>query len=374
MTDRIRTTHVGSLPRPPELLTLLLKRENAEPVDAGEFEAVTAAAVDAIVARQRDAGIDIVNDGEMSKFAYSTYVKFRFSGIGGSAGERRPPADVRAYPAFAKRMVTGWGVLPVCDGPLAVKDTAPLEADLRHLRAAATTAGVHDVFMTAASPGLIATFIPNRYYPSHEAYLAALVDVLRGEYEAIVAAGFTLQLDCPDLASARNNTYADLSDAEFAATQVLAVEAINAATAGIDPQRMRMHLCWGNYEGPHHLDIPLTAVLPVACKARPAAISFEGANPRHEHEWDYFKDGKFAADKTVIPGVIDSTTNFVEHPELVAQRIRRYVRYVGADRVIAGVDCGFGTSALQANVDPDIAFEKLRSLAAGAAIATARPR
>jgi 5-methyltetrahydropteroyltriglutamate--homocysteine methyltransferase len=369
---RIRTTHVGSLPRPPELLELLVKREAGEPVDAALFEERCAAAVDDVVARQLAAGIDIVNDGEMSKFAYSTYIKNRLSGITGYAGDRRLPADVRAFPGFAARMVVGWGVLPACDGPLALKDAGPLEADLRHLRAAATKTGAADLFMTAASPGLTATFIPNRYYASHEAYLAALVDVLRVEYEAIVAAGFTLQLDCPDLASARNNTYAEFSDAEFAARQVLAVEAINAATANIDPQRMRLHLCWGNYEGPHHLDIPLEAALPVACTARPAAISFEGANPRHEHEWALFADFDLPDGKTIIPGVIDSTTNFIEHPEVVAQRIERYARRLGADRVIAGVDCGFGTTATQANVDPEIVWAKLRSLAEGAALASER--
>jgi 5-methyltetrahydropteroyltriglutamate--homocysteine methyltransferase len=362
----IRTTHVGSLPRPPELLALLTRREAGEAVDAAEFEQVTAAAVDAVVARQRDIGIDIVNDGEMSKFAYSTYIKYRLNGINGSAGERRLPKDVRAYPGFAARMSVGWGTLPFCDGPLSVKDASLLEMDLRHLRSAADKAGARDLFMTAASPGLAASFITNRYYPTHEAYVFALADVLRSEYEAIAAAGFILQLDCPDLASARNNAYADRSDAEFAALQSIAIEAINAATASIAPERMRMHLCWGNYEGPHDLDLPLESVLPVAVKARPQAISFEGANPRHEHEWATLAELNLPDDKIFIPGVIDSTTNFIEHPEVVAQRIRRYVRQLGADRVIAGVDCGFGTSAAQATVDADIVFAKLRSLAEGA--------
>ncbi len=369
----IRTTHVGSLPRPANILALLLKREAGEAVDEDAFERTVAHGVEEIVARQRALGLDIVNDGELSKFAYSTYIKYRLSGINGSAGERRLPADVLRFPGFAQNMSVGWGVLPYCDGPLAVKDAGPLAADLRHLRAAADRAGAQDLFMTAASPGLAASFVPNRYYPSHEAYVFALADVLRSEYEAIVDAGFTLQLDCPDLASARNNAYANDSDAEFAVKQAIAVEAINAATAAIDPQRMRMHLCWGNYEGPHHLDLPLAAVLPIACKARPAAISFEGANPRHEHEWKFFGEFTLPDDKVIIPGVIDSTTNFIEHPEVVAQRLNRYVRQLGADRVIGGVDCGFGTSATQATVDAEIAYAKLASLVEGAAILSKRP-
>jgi 5-methyltetrahydropteroyltriglutamate--homocysteine methyltransferase len=371
-TDRILTTHVGSLPRPADLRDMLVARNASEPADDPAFEALVRSSVVAVVRRQVNVGIDLVSDGEFSKFAYSTYTKERLSGIGGLSEPREQPLDVQDFPAYAARSVSNWGRLPLCEGPLAIKDRRPLERDLRNFGEAVAAAAPTGTFLTTASPGLTASFIQNAYYKTHEDYLAALVEVLREEYEAIVAAGFNIQLDCPDLASAKNNAYARLPADEFVRRQRLAVEAINAATANIAPDRMRMHVCWGNYEGPHHRDVPFASVLPIAIKARPAAILFEGANPRHEHEWTTFKTFRLPDDKVLVPGVIDSTTNFIEHPEVVAQRILRYAEVVGRERVIAGVDCGFGTSATSGTVDADIAWAKLGSLVEGARLASER--
>jgi 5-methyltetrahydropteroyltriglutamate--homocysteine methyltransferase len=374
MTKRIRTTHTGSLPRPAELISLLSAHEQGEPVDQAAMELAISDAVEAALARQREVGIDIVNDGEMSKISYASYVYHRLSGISRSSEPWSAPTDgpladdFRRYPGWGAEMAANMESRSLysltCDGPLGVKDMEPLHADISRLRTAADAAGASAVFMNAASPGIVGYFISNRHYPTRSAYLAALVDALRPEYEAIVAAGFILQLDCPDL-SLRH--IAGLSDSELEVAKIEAVEAINAATASIDPQRMRMHLCWGNYQGPHDCDLPLSAVLPFACRARPAAISFEAANPRHGHEWTYFDAHSFPEDKIAIPGVIDSTTSFIEHPELVAQRIARFVERLGAERVIAGVDCGFASHAL-APFDADIAFAKLKSLVDGAAM------
>ena len=372
-TDRILTTHVGSLPRPDDLRDLHVKRNAGEAVDPAAFEGLVRASVADVVRRQVETGVDLVDDGEFGKFAYQTYVMERLDGIGGLGEPRTHPGDVLDFPTYAARFAGGWGRLPLCEGPLAVKSTQPLERDLRNFGDAVAGARPVGTFLTAASPGLTASFIENRYYKSHADYLAALVEVLRPEYEAIVAAGFDLQLDCPDLASARKTIYMQRSDAEFLRLQEQAVDAINAATATIPPERMRMHVCWGNYEGPHHRDIPLERVMPTAVKARPAAILFEGANPRHDHEWTFFRSFKLPDDKVIVPGMIDSTTNFIEHPELVAQRIERYAGVVGRERVIAGVDCGFGTSIRQQNaVDTEIMWAKLAALVEGARIASDR--
>jgi 5-methyltetrahydropteroyltriglutamate--homocysteine methyltransferase len=370
-TKKILTTHTGSLPRPDALRALLIDREAGKAIDDGAFAAAVASGVRDVVSRQIKTGVDLVNDGEMSKFSYSMYAKERLTGLDGQGGPRRVSRDVEEFPAFAARNQARW-LVTVCNGPVTVKDTKPLETDLRNFSAAVSSERPSGTFLTAASPGVIASFIHNRYYPSHEAYIRALADAMRPEYEAIVAAGFDLQIDCPDLASARNNTYRDDTEEEWRKKQALAVDVLNEMTKNIPPDRMRMHLCWGNFEGPHHRDIPLHDVLPAALRARPHAISFEGANPRHEHEWIVFKEIKLPDDKVIIPGMIDSTTNFIEHPELVAQRIERYANIVGRERVVAGVDCGFATSATANTVDSEIAWAKLGALAEGAAIASER--
>jgi 5-methyltetrahydropteroyltriglutamate--homocysteine methyltransferase len=372
--ERILTTHVGSLPRPDDLRDMLTARNAGEAVDASAFDARVRSAVADVVARQVATGIDAVDDGEFGKFAYQTYVTERLSGLDGhSATPRMHPGDVTDFPTFLARFAGGWGTMPACDGPVAVRTTKPLERDLKNFTDAVTAAKPFTTFLTAASPGLIASFIENRYYPNHEKYLEALSAAMQPEYEAIVAAGFNLQLDCPDLASARKTVYREKSDAEFKRLQEQAIDALNAATANIPPERMRMHLCWGNYEGPHHRDIPLERVMPAAVKARPVAILFEGANPRHDHEWIYFKSFKLPDDKVVVPGCIDSTCNFIEHPELVAQRIEKYASVVGKERVVAGVDCGFGTSIRQQNtVDTEVMWAKLAALVEGAQIASDR--
>jgi 5-methyltetrahydropteroyltriglutamate--homocysteine methyltransferase len=370
-SEKILTTHTGSLPRPEPLRQLLIDREEGKPVDEAAFVRAVTSGVTDVVDQQLRVGIDVVNDGELSKFSYSMYAKERLTGLEGQGGTRRHSRDVEEFPTFAARSKGRWQVT-VCDGPVTVKDTKPLEADLRNFAQAVAANKPARTFLTAASPGVIASFIHNRYYPSHEVYIRALGAAMRPEYEAIVAAGFDLQIDCPDLASARNNTYRDDTEDEWRNKQALAVDVLNEITANIPPERMRMHLCWGNFEGPHHRDVPLEDVLPVALRARPHAVSFEGANPRHEHEWIVFRNLRIPEGKTIIPGVIDSTTNFIEHPELVAQRIERYAGLVGREHVVAGVDCGFATSATASTVDPAIAWAKLAALVEGAAIASRR--
>ncbi len=375
MTSMTLTTHVGSLPRGEHVAGLLLAREHGEPYDATELDSALADAVVDVVGRQRQIGIDIVSDGEMSKISYATYVKDRLSGFGGHS-PRRPALDLADHAEFAKRMASFVGEQSFqrqsCIGPVEYVGHAELQADIERLRAAAATAGVDRCFMNAASPGLVSAFQPNVHYPDHASYVEAVGEAMRTEYEAIVDAGFVLQLDCPDLAMARHTGFQQLSDAEFLARARHAVEVLNHATRNIAPESMRMHVCWGNYEGPHDHDIPLADILPIVLVARPAAILFEAANPRHEHEWAVWRDAELPDDKVLVPGVITSTSNYVEHPELVAQRIERYVRIVGADRVIAGSDCGFATFAGIGKIDPAIAYKKLASLVEGARLATHR--
>jgi len=374
-TDRILTTHVGSLPRPDEVFEVLQKRERGAETDAGERRRVIHDAVAAVVRRQAGMGIDIASDGEMSKISYATYVRDRLSGFGGT-NERRVHRDLRDYPDFRKKMALITGPQAMrrmsCIGPIAVRDRVELESDLANFRAAMADAKVVEGFMNSASPGLVATFQPNQYYPSHEAYIDAIGAAMREEYEAIVAAGFILQVDCPDLAMARHTSMQDLSEVEFLRRAQYQVEALNDALRNIAPDRIRMHVCWGNYEGPHDHDIELRKIIPIVLKARPQAISLESCNPRHGHEWQIWKDMKLPDDKLLIPGVIDSCTNYVEHPELVAQRIRLFADLVGRDRVIAGADCGFGTHAGHGKMDPEISYRKLGSLVEGAALATSR--
>ncbi len=380
-TDRILTTHTGSLPRPQPLIDLILGREKGDAVAAAAFEAATAKAVDEVVAQQVACGVDVISDGEMSKPSYTTYIRHRVAGI-----EPDPRAaakgrdimigrDLLDHPDFARERRSFAAVpFPGCVGELRYQDRAALDRDIAHLKTAAAKAKPTDVFMTAPSPGILTRFIINLHYPNEEAYVAALADVLKVEYRAIVEAGFVLQIDAPDLGSARNNQYRHLSDDEFR-TKIAErnVAALNAATEGLPTDRMRLHICWGNYEGPHTHDLPLLKIIDIAFQARPQAISIEAANPRHDHEWEDLKTIKIPGDKILIPGVIDSTTNFVEHPRLVAQRILRYAEVIDRERLIAGVDCGFGTAVrTEPMVADSIVWAKLRALGDGAAIASKR--
>jgi 5-methyltetrahydropteroyltriglutamate--homocysteine methyltransferase len=387
-TDRILTTHVGSLPRPPDLLALLEAREHGREFDQAAFETGLAAAVREVVTKQAAAGIDSVCDGEMSKISYTFYVRHRLSGItalGGVDNEQPPQTaahrDLLDHPDYMHRYNqmrggTSWysrEAVPWCTGPVAYRDRRPVETDLDNLATACRAANPGEAFMNTASPGVLTKFVPNRYYPDEDSYVEALANALKEEYEAIVNAGFVLQIDAPDLGSARHNQYQHLSDEAFLRIAERNIAALNHATAAIPPEAMRMHLCWGNYEGPHTHDIPLAKILDVAMRARPAGLSFEAANPRHAHEWEDLREAKVPDDKILIPGVIDSTTNFVEHPRLVAQRICHYADIVGRERVIAGADCGFATFAFVNNpVAPSIVWAKFAALAEGARIATQR--
>jgi 5-methyltetrahydropteroyltriglutamate--homocysteine methyltransferase len=370
-TERILTTHTGSLPRPPDLTAMLESMDAGNALDPAAFDGRVRRAVADIVRQQVEAGLDIVNDGEQGKVGYSTYVRHRLTGFGGqSALPSR--ADWADFPEAAARAERRSAVSrPSCDGPIEWQDRGAVQKDVANLRAALDGVKPTEAFMTAASPGVIAHFLRNEYYPSREAYLSRLVDVMKEEYDAIHRAGFVLQVDCPDLAMGRHLAFPSLSNAEFVKIAEANVEALNHALRDIPPDRMRLHLCWGNYEGPHHRDIPLREIIHVALKARPQALSFEGANPRHEHEWVVFQEVRLPEEKILIPGVLDSTTNFIEHPELVAQRLVRYAEVVGRERVIAGTDCGFATfgrSTLQ--VEPEIAWAKFKSMAEGARLAS----
>jgi 5-methyltetrahydropteroyltriglutamate--homocysteine methyltransferase len=379
-TDRILTTHTGSLPRPKPLIDLILRREKGEAIDANAFEAATAKAVDEVVALQAGAGIDVVSDGEMSKPSYTTYIRHRVEGIAMDPRAAEKGRDIMvgrdllAHPDFVQAGNFAATPFPGCVGALRYKDRSPLDRDIAHLKAATAKSKSADVFMTAPSPGILTRFIINLHYPTEEAYVEALAEVLKVEYRAIVEAGFVLQIDAPDLGSARNNQYRHLSDDEFRAKIAERnIAALNAAIEGLPADRIRLHICWGNYAGPHTHDLPVTKIIDIAFKARLQAISIEAANPRHDHEWEDLKTIKIPDDKILIPGVIDSTTNFVEHPRLVAQRIGRYADLVGRERVIAGVDCGFGTSVrTQPMVADSIVWAKLAALSEGAAIASGK--
>ena len=378
-TDRILTTHTGSLPRPKPLIDLILARETGTAIAADVFEAATAKAVDEVVAQQVACGVDMVSDGEMSKPSYTTYIRHRVTGIAPdprAADKGRDimiGRDLLEHPDFARERRSFAAVpFPGCVGELRYRDRSALDRDIAHLKAAAAKATPTEVFMTAPSPGILTRFIINLHYPSEDAYLAALAEVLKIEYRAIVEAGFVLQIDAPDLGSARNNQYRHLTDDEFRSKIAERnIAALNAAIAGLPADRMRLHICWGNYEGPHTHDLPLLKIIDIALKARVQAFSIEAANPRHDHEWEDLKTVKIPDDKILIPGVIDSTTNFVEHPRLVAQRIGRYADIVGRDRVVAGVDCGFGTAVrAEPMVADSIVWAKLRALSEGAAMAS----
>ncbi|MGE3541255.1 MAG: cobalamin-independent methionine synthase II family protein [Candidatus Tectimicrobiota bacterium] len=370
-TDRILTTHTGSLPRPPDLIATLQALDAGTMPESTAFHARVRQAVDDVVQKQVAVGLDIVNDGEQGKVGYSTYVRHRLTGF---AGQSEVPlrADWADFPEAASRLGSSTAVSrPACNGPIAWKDRTAVQQDIANLQAAVATVHPTEVFMTAASPGVIAHFLPNAYYPSREAYLTRLVEIMKEEYDAIVQAGFVLQIDCPDLAMGRHLAFAERSNAEFLKIAEGNIEALNEALRDLPPERLRLHLCWGNYEGPHHRDIPLREIIQVVLKARPQGLSFEGANPRHEHEWAVFKEVKLPPGKVLIPGVLDSTTNFIEHPELVSQRLQRYASVVGKDNIIAGTDCGFGTFArTNPQVDPDIAWAKMRAMVEGARLAS----
>lgn len=371
---KIKTTHVGSLPRSKAVTDLVFAKENEQPYDAKELEETLTNAVDDVVARQVSAGIDIVSDGEMSKISYATYIKDRITGFKGDS-ERNPPADLEDFPGFLKRQASGGGTptyrRPCCVGEIRVKDDAPLKTDLDNLSAALEKHDAPEAFMNAASPGVIALFQPDNFYHNHEAYLSALADAMRSEYEAIVGAGFYLQLDSPDLGLGRHMMFKGKSDAEYQKLASLHVEVLNDALRNIPADRVRLHICWGNYEGPHHCDAPMETVLPIALQAKPSYLLFESSNPRHAHEWEAFRDADIPEDKILVPGVIDSTTNFIEHPKLVAQRLERFVDVVGGDRVLAGTDCGFSTFAGFGAVDEDIVYAKLAAMSEGADLASA---
>ncbi len=373
-TDRIHTTHTGSLPRPADLIEMIRAREQGNPGDEAAFQARVREAVAEVVRLQMDAGVDVVSDGEEGKPSYATYVKNRLSGFGGTAMARlRIQGEARDFPEYTERRMATTATLltrPTCNGPIAWTDFAAVERDVDNFKAAVDAAKPVGAFMTAASPGVVSFFLGNEYYKTDDEYLDALCAVMKDEYEAITNAGFELQMDCPDLAMSRQSQFADLSTSDFRKIVERHVEVVNEATKNIDPDMMRLHLCWGNYEGPHHMDVPMRDIIDIVLKGRPSIISFEGANPRHEHEWNVWQDVKLPDGKMLMPGVIDSTTNFIEHPELVSQRIQAYARLVGKENVIAGVDCGFGTNAASTNVDPRIVWAKLRTLSEGAQLAT----
>ena len=374
---RISTTHVGSLPRTQEVVDQIFAREHGKPYKQEEFDQVMTAAVDKTVERQKQSGIDVVSDGETSKISYSTYVKDRYEGFSGDS-PRNAPADLKAYPSFLQRIADSGGTpqyaRPQCTGEVVSKGQAELLKDIDNLKAAMKKHGIEHGFMNAASPGVISLFLNNVFYPTREKYLAALADVMKDEYETIVASGLNLQLDCPDLALSRHMLFSDLSDDEFLLLANTHVEALNHAISDIPKDKVRVHICWGNYEGPHTCDIGMDKVLPTLLKTKAKYLLFETSNPRHAHEWTVIEDNKslIPDDVVLIPGVVDTTTNFVEHPELVAQRIERFAGIVGPDRVIAGTDCGFGTFAGFGSVDSEIAYAKLETLARGAEIASER--
>ena len=374
---KILTSHVGSLPRTQDVVDFIFARENGESYDQAAFDNCMSSACNETVRRQVEAGIDIVSDGETSKISYATYVKDRYTGFSGDS-PRNAPADLKQFPSFLERLANSGGTpqyaRPMCTGEVTSKGQGELQADIDNLKAGMAAHGATRGFMNAASPGVISLFLQNQHYATREAYLAALADAMKEEYETIVGAGLDLQLDCPDLALSRHMLFADLSDDEFVKIADMHVEALNHALREIDPARVRVHICWGNYEGPHVCDIDMDKVFSTLMNTRARYVLFETSNPRHAHEWTVFRDraSEIPDDKVLVPGVVDTTTNFVEHPELVAERIARFVGIVGAERVIAGSDCGFGTFAGFGAVDPEIAYAKLTSLAEGAALASSR--
>jgi 5-methyltetrahydropteroyltriglutamate--homocysteine methyltransferase len=371
--DRFLTTHTGSLPRPDDLIRMMYAKEEGVPVDPAALNARVRTAVGEVVKKQTDAGVDLVNDGEMSKPSYATYVKDRLAGFGGS-GNTFVYQDLSEFPRLEKRVFGDPGrsrrKTPACNAPISVRDKQAPQVDADNLRAAVNEVKVAGGFMSAASPGVVSLFFRNDHYKDFESYIYAIADAMRHEYETVAKAGFVLQIDCPDLAMGRHIQYADLSLSDFRKRARLHIEALNHAVANIPAGQLRMHLCWGNYEGPHHRDVPLADIIDIVFTAKPDAISLEAANPRHAHEWVIFEKVKLPDGKVLIPGVIESKSNFIEHPELIAHRIGRYAKLVGRENVIAGSDCGYGTWVGQAAVDPDVVFAKFKAMAEGAALAS----
>jgi 5-methyltetrahydropteroyltriglutamate--homocysteine methyltransferase len=372
-TERFLTTHTGSLPRPPDLIRMMYAKEEGVPVEPAALSERVAQAVAEVVRKQVESGVDIVNDGEMSKPSYATYIKDRLSGFGGE-GNTFVYQDLAEFPSLAKRVFGDPGrsrrKTPACNAPIAVRDAQAPLVDIEHLDAAVAGLKVEERFLTGASPGVVSLFFRNEHYPSEEAYVFAIAEAMRSEYEAIGKAGIVLQIDCPDLGMGRHIQYASLSLPEWRKKAQMHVEALNHAVANVPAEQLRMHLCWGNYEGPHHCDVPLADVIDIVFKAKPVAVALEAANPRHAHEWKLFETVKLPEGKLLIPGVIESKSNFIEHPELIAQRIGRYAKLVGRENVIAGSDCGFGTWVGQAAVDPDVVWAKMAAMAEGARIAS----
>ncbi len=383
MNDRILTTHVGSLPRPERVVTQLFAQDSGLNYDPAEFDAIMAAEVADVVARQAKSRVDVVSDGEMSKISYATYIRHRLTGFELGEMPRAVPRDLDDFPDFKERLAklgaTPKYHRPICTGPISVKDLSGLHKDIANLQAACAGAAAPGppplrAFMNSASPGVIAVFQPNKYYASTELYLQALADAMATEYEAIVAAGLDLQIDAPDLAMGRHIKFRDVDDNEFLRNANLQVEALNHALRNVPAERIRMHVCWGNYEGPHHYDIGLEKIIDVVLKAKPATVLFEGANPRHAHEWEVWakagREGRIPEHKILAPGVLDTVNNFIEHPRLVAQRLLTYANIVGRERVMAASDCGFGTFAGFGAIHPPICYAKLASMAEGAEMAS----
>ena len=374
-SERFLTSHTGSLPRPEDLIRMMYAKEEGVPVEREALAARVRSAVAEVVRKQAEAGIDLINDGEMSKPSYATYIKDRLNGFGGS-GNSFVYQDLSDFPNLAKRVFGDPGrsrrKTPACNGPITVRDDEAVRTDVDNLKAALADLPAAEGFMSAASPGIVSLFFRNDHYKDHETYLHAIAEAMRDEYEAVAQAGFTLQIDCPDLGMGRHIQYADLDLNEFRQRIRSHIEALNHATRNIPAEQLRMHLCWGNYEGPHHCDVPLADIIDVVLTARPHAISLEAANPRHAHEFTLFEKVKLPEGKVLIPGVIESKSNFIEHPELIAQRIGRYAERVGRENVMAGSDCGYGTWVGQAAVDPQVVWAKMAAMAEGARIATKR--
>jgi 5-methyltetrahydropteroyltriglutamate--homocysteine methyltransferase len=372
-TDRFLTTHTGSLPRPEDLIRIMYAKEEGVPVDPQALSARIRSAVAEVVKKQADAGVDLINDGEMSKPSYATYIKDRLDGFGGT-GNTFVYQDLTDFPNLAKRVFGDPGrsrrKTPACNGPISVRDPKAAREDVDNLKTALGSVTAAEGFMSAASPGVVSLFFRNDHYKDHEAYLEAIAEAMRDEYETVANAGLVLQIDCPDLGMGRHIQYADLDLKEFRRRIGMHIAALNHATRNIAPEQMRLHLCWGNYEGPHHYDVPLADIIDVVFTARPHAVSLEAANPRHAHEYTVFETVKLPPGKVLIPGVIESKSNFIEHPELIAQRIGRYAKLVGRENVVAGSDCGYGTWVGQAAVDPEVVWAKLAAMAEGARIAT----
>jgi len=371
--DKIKTTHVGSLPRSNELSELLFKKDKKEKIDLIKFDEVVKKDVEKIVKKQIELGIDIISDGEMSKISYATYVKDRIDGFSGES-ERRAPKDLDDFPSFKERIARTGGTptytRPCCTNELKVKDTTSLAKDIKNFKDVLRANNHKEAFMNAASPGVISAFLPNKFYKNDDEYLENLSNVMKSEYEEIVSNGIYLQLDCPDLALARHMTFKDLSEQEFLKKAEKQIEYLNHAIKNIDKSKIRMHICWGNYEGPHTHDISLNKIMPIVLKANVETILIESSNPRHSHEWQIFEDIKLPNDKMIAPGVIDSTTNFVEHPEVVKNRIIKFSKVISKDQIIAGTDCGFSTFAGFGNVDESIVYKKLESLVKGTELAS----